>query len=281
MTAVQPDGTATAPSSSLGLTFKQAVGRRRSIRYYKSWQPVEREKIQKILEAGRQQSCHGNAGQVRKAVVVHRDETDPEVFEGLVDSLYNQPQAAQAPVHIYWTIDLAGWDHLRDNLTGLIDAGALTSSYGWSEQFIDEIVLKTADFNVMAGERVFAEWLSAIEMGLAIGSALLAAQDEGLGTQLLTGKRRQMADLLGIPDTATVAQIQLLGYPAESSDGGGQRPRPPYEEIYFDGRWGNPLQADPKVTAELTAEGMIEPAAPLPHRRREIRALAAMFGLPD
>ncbi|MEJ7704697.1 MAG: hypothetical protein WKF47_14005 [Geodermatophilaceae bacterium] len=62
----------------------------------------------------------------------------------------------------------------------LIDVGALTSSYGWSEQFIDDIVLKTPDFNVLAGDRQFAEWLSAIEMGLAMGSALLAAVDEGL-----------------------------------------------------------------------------------------------------
>lgn len=280
MTMVHPEKVA-GTSSSLGLTFKEAVGQRRSIRYYKPWQPVERDKVQKILEAARLQSCHGNAGQIRKAVVVYRDETDPDVFAGLIDALYNQPQAAQAPVHIYWTIDMAGWEHLRENLKGLIDTGALTSSYGWSEQFIDEIVLKTADFNVMAGEPRFAEWLSAIETGIAIGTALLAAQDEGLGTQLLTGKRQQMADLLGIPDTATVAQIQLLGYAAEGTEAGGQRPRPEFEDIYFDGRWGESLYRDPAVVAELVDAGMIQQAAPLPYRRREIRALAAMFGLPD
>jgi len=281
MTAVQPETSVSVPPSSLGLTFKEAVGRRRSTRYYKAWQPVEREKIQKILEAARLQSCHGNAVQVRKAVVVHREKTDPDTFAELVDALYNQPQAAQAPVHIYWTIDLSGWDHLRDNLTELIDAGALTSSYGWSEQFIDEIVLKTPDFNVMAGERRFAEWLSAIETGLAMGSALLAAQDEGLGTQLLTGKRQKIADLLGVPDTATVAQIQLLGYSAEGTEAGGQRPRPDFEDLYFDGQWGTPLPRDPAVVAELVEAGMIQEPAPLPYRRREVRALAAMLGLPD
>ncbi|MEW2118934.1 nitroreductase family protein [Streptomyces sp. NPDC005474] len=281
MTAVQPETSVSVPTASLGLTFKEAVGRRRSTRYYKAWQPVEREKIQKILEAARLQSCHGNAVQVRKAVVVHREKTDPDTFAELVDALYNQPQAAQAPVHIYWTIDLSGWDHLRDNLTELIDAGALTSSYGWSEQFIDEIVLKTPDFNVMAGERRFAEWLSAIETGLAMGAALLAAQDEGLGTQLLTGKRQKIADLLGIPDTATVAQIQLLGYSAEGTEAGGQRPRPDFEDLYFDGRWGTSLPRDPAVVAELIEAGMIQESAPLPYRRREIRALAAMLGLPD
>src|SRR6185295_10213122 len=107
MTAVQPEKAAGTPVS-LGLTFKEAVGRRRSIRYYKPWQPVEHEKVQKVLEAARLQSCHGNAGQIRKAVVVHRDDTDADVFAGLLDALYNQPQAAQAPVHIYWTIDMVG-----------------------------------------------------------------------------------------------------------------------------------------------------------------------------
>lgn len=43
-------------------------------------------------------------------------------------------------------------------------------------------------------ERRFAEWLSVIDMGLAMGSALLAAQNEGLGTQLLTGKREKLPD---------------------------------------------------------------------------------------
>ena len=35
------------------MEFKKAVGDRRTIRYFKSWQPVEPEKIQVILEAAR------------------------------------------------------------------------------------------------------------------------------------------------------------------------------------------------------------------------------------
>lgn len=268
-------------ATETGLTFKQAVGNRRSIRFFRPYQPVEKEKVQKVLEAARLQSQHGNASLIRKAVVVTRDETDPEIFQGLVEALYNQPAALQAPVHIYWTIDMTGWDSLRDNLMDLVDVGALTSSYGWSEQFIDEIVLKTPDFNVMAGERQFAEWLSALEMGSAMGAALLAAVDEGLGTALLTGARAKIGQLLGMPENTTVAQIQLLGYPAESANAGGQRPRPDFEKLYFDGAWGNPLYRDPKVVEELIAAGEIQPAAPVPWRRQEVRAMAAMFGLPE
>jgi len=41
------------------MDFKQVVGNRRTIRYFKSWQPVEPAKLQIILEAGRLQSQHG------------------------------------------------------------------------------------------------------------------------------------------------------------------------------------------------------------------------------
>gem|GEM_PF-5166368 len=64
--------------------FKQAVGNRRSIRYYKPYQPVEREKIQTIFEAARLQCQHGNAGLIRKAVVVTKGETDDAIREELI-----------------------------------------------------------------------------------------------------------------------------------------------------------------------------------------------------
>jgi nitroreductase len=261
--------------------FKQAVGSRRSIRYYQPYRPVEKEKIQKILEAARLQSQHGNASAIRKAVVITKGETPDEIRDGLIEALYNQPAATQAPVAIVWTIDMAGWDTLRDSLLELINVGALNSSYGWSEEFIDTVVMPTPDFNVMAGDPTFAEWLSAIEVGLAMGSALLAAVDEGLGTQLLTGKREEIRKLLGMPDTVTPTQIQIVGYPAESAVAGGQRPRPDFESLYFANAWGNPFPRNPKVVEELEQAGMLQPVAPLPWRRSEIRSLAATFGLPE
>lgn len=281
MTAVHEAPASAVGAPGTGLSFKQAVGNRRSIRFFKPYVPVEKHKIQKICEAARLQCQHGNAGLIRKAVIVYRDEVDTELWDNLCEAMYNQPQANQAPVHIYWTIDMSGWAVLKDNLMDLIRVGALNSSYGWSEQFIEDIVLKTPDFNVMAGDRTFAEWLSAIETGLAMGTALLAAVDEGLGTALLTGKRERIGELLGMPADTTVAQIQLVGYPAESADAGGQRPRPPYEELYFENRWGNPAHRDPEVVEELRAAGEIQESAPTPYRRQEVRALAAMFGLPD
>jgi nitroreductase len=263
------------------MEFKQVVGTRRSIRFFQAWRPVEKEKIQKILEAARLQSQHGNASEIRKAVVVTKGEAPDDLREAIIEALYNQPAAVQAPVHVVWTIDMSGWDHLRDSLRQLLDVRAVNSCYGWSYEYIDNVVMPNPDFNVMAGDHSFAEWLSAFECGLAVGSALLAAVDEGLGTQLMTGKRAEIRKILEMPDHVTPTQVQLVGYPAESIEAGGQRPRPDFESLYFTNRWGEPLTSDPKVVEELAAAGMIQPAGPLPWRAAEVRALAATFGLPE
>lgn len=263
------------------MEFRKVVGSRRSTRYYKPWQPVEKEKLQVILEAARLQSNHGNASDIRKAIVITKGETPDEIRNGLIEAMYNQPQAAQAPVFIVWTCDMSGWENIKPRLMELIDAKALNSNYGWSEEFVDNVVMKTPDFNVLAGDMTFAKWLSNFECGLAVGSALLAAVDEGLGTQLLTGNRDKIRSLLGMPEHVTPTQIQIVGYPAESADCGGQRPRPDFESLYFANKWGETLVRNPAVTAELEATGMIQAQAPTPWRKHELRALSAMFELPE
>ena len=51
------------------MEFKEVIGRRRSIRYFVPYRPVEREKIQTILEASRLASCAVNATFLRAIVV--------------------------------------------------------------------------------------------------------------------------------------------------------------------------------------------------------------------
>jgi hypothetical protein len=83
-----------------------------------------------------------------------------------------------------------------------------------------------------------------------------------------------------MPEFVTPTQVQLVGYPAESR-AGGQRPSPAFENLYFDGKWGVPLKADPAVTVQHQAAGLIQDRAPAPWRAAEIRALAQLFGLPE
>ena len=53
------------------MEFLEVVGSRRSIRWFKTWEKVPREKIQRILEAVRLTTCPGNL-QPWRAIVVEQ-----------------------------------------------------------------------------------------------------------------------------------------------------------------------------------------------------------------
>ena len=56
------------------MDFKQLLGRRRTIRFFLPFRPVERAKVQKILEAARRASCVGNVNNTRGIVIWKRSE---------------------------------------------------------------------------------------------------------------------------------------------------------------------------------------------------------------
>ena len=119
------------------MEFKEVIGRRRSIRYFVPYRPVEREKIQTILEATRLASCAVNATFLR-AIVVQRDELEPAVLEGLKTPV-SALNLELAPVHIYFYGDLRTLRESRgQTLKALIDVGALTPSHGWSHAYVEQ-----------------------------------------------------------------------------------------------------------------------------------------------
>ncbi|MFQ5700022.1 MAG: nitroreductase family protein, partial [Myxococcota bacterium] len=79
------------------MEFKEVLGTRRSIRFFDPDRAVEREKIQKILEAMRIASCAVNAHWLR-AVVVNRADIPPETMEALKVPVAALVQEL-APVH--------------------------------------------------------------------------------------------------------------------------------------------------------------------------------------
>src|SRR6266540_2816756 len=64
------------------MEFKRVVGTRRTIRFFKPWKPVERAKIQVMLEAANRSSRSINAD-YPKAVVVNRDDLPMEIRDAL------------------------------------------------------------------------------------------------------------------------------------------------------------------------------------------------------
>ena len=262
------------------MEFKRVVGSRRSIRYYQPWRPVEREKIQACLEAARLASRAVNAPFV-KAIVVYRD----ELTVGQRESLKTPTTTAQldlAPVWIMWYANLGAVVDTNGGATlkQLVDVGALNPSHGWSYSYVENVVwaqvLKPMNDNPAA----LVPFVMG-EAGLAVCQSLLCAVDEGLGTQLTAANSAVQKQILKPPDTWAFMYAQLLGYPAESADAGGQRPREPFEEDFFEMEFGKPFQRDPKVVEALAEAGMIQAPAPQPWRKDEVRALSRAFGLPE
>lgn len=261
------------------MEFKEVIGRRRSIRFFDPDRPVEREKIQKMLEAARLASCAVNAHWARAIVAFRKDLTEDQ-FNRL-----KTPVAALnvdlAPVHIHWFNDLSIVNKIKGSrLKELVDVGALAPTHGWSHKFVDEFVYPQI-LEPMTKSPAYPI-PSTFDVGGAVTQALLTGVDEGLGVCLVTLNGDVLKEVFGVPDDWIPLSTILVGYPAESWEAGGQRPRPPFEELYFEGRYGNPFKRDPKVVEELKAAKMIQrPATPNnPERIAEIRRLAEKYGLP-
>jgi nitroreductase len=260
------------------MEFKEVVGRRRSIRFFEPDKPVEREKIQVILETARLASCAVNAHWLR-AIVVERDKIPPEKLNQL-----KTPVAALAldlaPTHIYFFCDLGIVNRIKGSrLKELVDAGALAPTHGWSHKFVDEFVypqiLEPMTKNLQG-------YLAAAmaDCGGAAQNALLAAFDEGLGACLNTPNPMLTKQVFGVPEDWVSLWVMLVGYPAESWEAGGQRPRPPFEEMYFEGDINTPFKRDDGVVEKLKSAKMITRPAPTPERKREIMELAERLNLP-
>ena len=82
------------------MELKEAIGLRRSVRYLDPTRPVERTKIQKMLEAARRASHWGNV-QTLRAVVVERATAPKEVIESL-EAYIGNFQMKIAPGVIVW-----------------------------------------------------------------------------------------------------------------------------------------------------------------------------------
>lgn len=260
------------------MEYQELIGTRRSIRYFEPDKPVEMEKIQKILEAMRIASCAVNAHWLR-AVVVKRDDVDPEDLE----KMKNPVQAnviALAPVHIYLYCDLGTVNRVKGaRLKELVDAGALNPSHGWSHKFVDETVYPQILKPLTQSEQYPVA--SAFDCGVAACQGLLMAFELDLGACLTAYVDDVVRKYTKAPNDWIPLYVLNLGYRAESKEAGGQRPRPPFEELYFLGDATKPFPRDSKVVEELKQTKVFQEPAPLPNRKQEVRELAKRLGLPE
>jgi nitroreductase len=258
------------------MDLMRVMGNRRSIRYFEPDKPVEREKIQVMLEAMNRSSRAVNADFV-KGIVVYRDELDPEVVEQLKTPTTTADMDL-APVHIFFYLDLNYVEGAQQRLKELVDLGALNPSHGWSHAYVDEVVWATV-LKPISSDPGILSYIGAIDAGVAINQAILAAVDEGLGVCLHAFNTEVAKTALGVPDTWLPLHLLLVGYPAEDPLTGGQRPRRPLSSQFFIGRADQPWEEIPEVTERLKKEGLIQEPVDAERRRKEVRQLAERFGL--
>ena len=256
------------------MELREAIGRRRSIRFLLPHRPVEPEKIQRMLEAARRASHWGNV-QSLQAVVMFRDSAPDEVREAVTAPIAGF-QIRLAPVVIVWYIDTAMVDEQSDRLRELCKAGAL--GYGEGKEEAVENQLIPIFTNMLEGLK--QPGVGEVDCGQGIAQATLMAYEQGLGTCCLgTPFTEKIREKLGLPETSRVLLLQTVGYPAETPEAGGQRPRQPFERLFHMNGYGKPFPQSPEVVEELKRDGMIQAEAPLPWRDAELDYLQNALGL--
>jgi nitroreductase len=256
------------------MELREVLGRRRSIRYLLPHRPVEREKVQMMFEAARIASHWGNVQSLR-GIAVFRDSAPQEVLDAVTAPLTGY-QIQLAPATIIWFLDTSAVDEQGERVRELARVGAL----GYGEDRVKAVDEKLVPIFDMILDSLKEPGIGEIDCGQGIAQATLMAFDLGLGTCFLgTPHGEQIRELLHMPETCRVLLIQTVGYPAESPEAGGQRPRRPFEDLFHINGYGNPYPRSQAVVDELTRTKMFQEPAPLPWRDAELRYLRDALGL--
>jgi nitroreductase len=200
-----------------------AILKRVSIRKWKPV-PVEKEKIKKVVEAGRRAPSWGN-GQPWRFIVVQ----DKAKIEELAKAAGGQAVVSNAPVVIVCCSSIEDYSRKmqRAALKQLMEAGALD----WTDDILDNIVLESDLFapyrlgeqvmTIKAGEQIM----------IAIAYMTLEAVNQGLGTCWVGAMSPKDAHkVMSLPNNLFVHDLLPLGYPDEDPK---PRPRKDPGEIVF------------------------------------------------
>ncbi len=256
------------------MELREVIGRRRSIRFVRPYQPVERHKIQRMLEAARIASHWGNV-QSLKAVVVEKETAPAEIIDALYAPIAGW-QIRVAPVVIVWYLDTAMVDDQSNRLRELLEAGALGFGEGKRDALENQLIPIFDAIN----ESLKQPGLGEVDCGQGIAQATLMAYEQGLGTCCLgTPNTDQIRERLGLAETCRVLLLQTVGYPMESPEAGGQRPRQPFEELFQLNGASESFPRDPAVVEELEGDGMFTTPAPLAWREAELEFLKGALDL--
>jgi nitroreductase len=167
------------------MELKEVIGRRRSIRIFAPYRPVERAKVQKMLEAARRASCAGNVMNIR-AVVIWREKASKDLIDSIKLPLSYQ-QMQTAPVFIFWYDECMAYkgEHWVESVTELAETRRLGADLERTREEIEKMLAPA--FRSMDPLQTGGSPGAIMDCGQAIAQATLIAYEEGLGTCLLGG----------------------------------------------------------------------------------------------
>ncbi len=261
------------------MDYKQLLGRRRTIRFFLPFRPVERAKVQKMLEAARRSSCVGNVNNTR-GIVIWKEDASEKLIKAITPPLgYQQMQTA--PCFILWYHDTAAYEIEKwiGDLNNLAETRRIGTDVAETKGDIERVLRPI--FGATWQQMAVAP-LAYMDVGNAVCQALLMAYDEGLGVCLMSSPRlEQVGALLKLPETAVPMCLMAVGYPAESWEAGGQTVKAPFDSLFHEGEYGKPFEQDDAVNEEMKREGFIHEPAPLAWRDAELKYLENALGLPS
>jgi nitroreductase len=257
------------------MELREVIGNRRSIRYLDPDRPVELDKIQRMLEAARIASHFGNNNAVR-ALVVHRESASEEQIASL-PSPVGGFQIQLAPVVILWYVEGNAMDFAGERLRELVHCGAL----GYGPNKLNELEETLVPLFDRIGEALKGPGMVDMDLGQAVAQSTLMAVEQGLGTCCQgSADWAKVEKAFGLPESCRIVVAQTVGYPLENPNGGGQRPRLPFEELFQLNACERPFPRSQDVVDELTREKLLQPPAPLPGREEEIESIRERYRLP-
>ena len=270
------DDAAPPANQVLDVPILEALGNRRSIRYFDESREVERWKIEAMLQAARFASCQGNIN-ATEAIIVRRDECEHwDELEECVSG-FNVQIINQASHLILWLTNINAWyGRAVDGISSLSLSGAATKYHGWNYEFsMTQTIPRLMSF---PPERT--EILLRFETGQAVANAMAAGAGLGVGNILIAFGRKPggVEKAFGLPPNYKFTWGHAVGYPLEDPKGGGQRPRLKFERLFHDNALGTPYECQPSTVEMLREKGLIQEQAPLPGRFEEIVQIAETHG---
>ena len=205
------------------MDVSEAIQKRVTIRRWKPI-PVEKEKIVKVLEAGRRAPSWGNVQPWRYIVV-----QDKVRIEELAKVSGGQPHISTAPVVIVCCGLMEAFSQKmhRESLKQLIEAGVMD----WPDEVLDHVVLGSDLFapyrlgeqvmTIKAGEQIM----------ISLAYMTLEAVNQGLGSCWMGAiSPKDAHQVMNLPKNLFVHDFFLLGYPDEDPK---PRPRKELDKIVF------------------------------------------------